>query len=222
MKKQQLIITGVIISIVIIAIIIYKKMISNKANSLPENSQTSKSANTGKSIAGFSCKYGNEFPLRYGSCGEKVKELQKILNIRAPVQITVDGQFGYKTQARVLTKFGKTSITENDWNTFVKTLEKDVEIMETNVTEIKSDFDIVKLVVDINSDLSQTYLIGRREAYPWDILANQSVENLKKIATEYIKTYKKDLAEAVEDASFNFSTDVDNRILSGLKAAKQA
>lgn len=219
MKKQQLIIAGVILGIIILIVLLYKKIVKPRLETVKEAQTPSKTANIGNAIVGFSCKYGDEFPLKYGSCGNKVKELQRYLKINA------DGQFGPKTQAAVLAKFGDKVVTEAAWNS--PTVGKEnISSSTTNIdsqkeiTEIKSTDDITKLVIAINADVSQAYLTGRTEEYPWDILAQQSVENLRRISDKYKSVYGKNLYDVVDRASFNFTTDVDNRILSGLKAAE--
>lgn len=219
MKKEQLIITGIILGIIILIVLLYKKIVKPRLATVKEAQTPSKTANIGNAIVGFTCKYGDSFPLRYGSCGEKVKELQRYLKINA------DGQFGPKTQAAVLAKFGDKIVTESMWNspTVGKESNSSTPISidkPREITEIKSSDDITKLVVDIHSDLSQAYLTGRTEEYPWDVLAQQSVENLRKISDKYKSVYGKNLRDAVDRASFNFTTDVDNRILSGLEAAQ--
>lgn len=58
----------------------------------------------------------NEFPLRKGSSGDKVAQLQTILNSKYKAGLTVDGKFGAKTEA-ALKKIGKAlAVSESLFN----------------------------------------------------------------------------------------------------------
>lgn len=50
----------------------------------------------------FSCMFGNEFPLRFGSCGENVSKWQTYIKQNINPNIAVDGKFGEETE--MLTK----------------------------------------------------------------------------------------------------------------------
>ncbi|MEQ8624477.1 MAG: peptidoglycan-binding domain-containing protein [Vicingaceae bacterium] len=65
-----------------------------------ENSDSGFSSSSDTTKSGF-CKYTG-FPLRHGSCGNEVKDLQRYLNIKLlppRVQLKVDGKMGNKTIA---------------------------------------------------------------------------------------------------------------------------
>ena len=68
--------------------------------------------NAQKNSSGF-CKHKG-FPLRYGSCGDEVKDLQRLLNRmkRPPSKLlTVDGKFGKRTEAASKKELGTTSVS---------------------------------------------------------------------------------------------------------------
>jgi len=70
---------------------------------------------TNKKPSGF-CKYSG-YPLRYGSCGKEVKELQQLLNqmIRPPhAYLKVDGKFGAKTKTMAKYYLQKDQISQVD------------------------------------------------------------------------------------------------------------
>lgn len=46
----------------------------------------------------FSCMFGNEFPLRFGSCGENVSKWQTYIKQNINPNIAVDGKFGAETE----------------------------------------------------------------------------------------------------------------------------
>lgn len=59
------------------------------------------------------CKHKG-FPLRYGSCGDEVKDLQRLLNriIRPPLTLLkVDGKFGKKTEVASKKELGSKSVS---------------------------------------------------------------------------------------------------------------
>lgn len=67
---------------------------------------------TAPTSSGF-CKYKG-FPLRIGSCGNDVKDLQRLLNrIMLPpkTQLKVDGKFGKKTAAASKRELGSSSVS---------------------------------------------------------------------------------------------------------------
>jgi len=55
----------------------------------------------------------SEFPLKRGSKGDKVKELQKFLNIKYSSGLVVDGDFGPKTQGALNTATGLSQVSES-------------------------------------------------------------------------------------------------------------
>ncbi len=69
------------------------------------------------------CKYSDDFPLRKGSCGEKIKELQKRL-LKRGIDLGssgenndgVDGKFGELTLNGVKKVSGKSTLTEKAFN----------------------------------------------------------------------------------------------------------
>jgi len=59
------------------------------------------------------CKYGDSFPLKYGSCGKKVKALQQILQLKGADlgAAGIDGKYGEKTQTATEKYFRVSSVT---------------------------------------------------------------------------------------------------------------
>lgn len=66
----------------------------------------------------------DSFPLSFGSKGERVKELQRILNYikiqNKEKQITVDGYFGKETLDNCQSLLNVSKVTEADFNKFKK------------------------------------------------------------------------------------------------------
>jgi len=65
-----------------------------------ENDQLAENDSSTSSGASGFCRYGDEFPLRYGSCGNKVKAFQQLLQAKGADLGTggIDGKYGTKTQ----------------------------------------------------------------------------------------------------------------------------
>jgi peptidoglycan hydrolase-like protein with peptidoglycan-binding domain len=79
------------------------------------------SSSSGSSSPSGFCRYDDSFPLKHGSCGNKVTALQKILHVLgADLGNTgskgdgVDGKYGDKTQAAVKKFMGKTTVSQAD------------------------------------------------------------------------------------------------------------
>ena len=65
----------------------------------------------------FSCKYRDTiFPLRYGTCGNNVRILQRFLNKSYSKNLVVDGAFGPKTKQALQTTTGKSVVTKQFFN----------------------------------------------------------------------------------------------------------
>lgn len=66
------------------------------------------------------CKYTG-FPLRFGSCGNEVKDLQRYLNIKVlppRVRLKVDGKMGNKTIALLKHIEGISSVSQSQFTKF--------------------------------------------------------------------------------------------------------
>lgn len=88
-----------------IVFILYRRLV--KADKQPSSYQSEYSKKT------RFCKYQG-FPLRYGSCGNEVIQLQRLLNTMTKAPLTllkVDGQFGSMTQNRSKLLLGTTTVT---------------------------------------------------------------------------------------------------------------
>lgn len=106
MKKKQLIFTGVVTLIAtVIGIIIYKKS-KNQKPGLPIEENTIIDNSISSSL-------NKNLPLKKGSKGEEVKELQKTLGA-----LTIDGDFGSKTDNRLWDVFRISQITLNELKSF--------------------------------------------------------------------------------------------------------
>ena len=72
----------------------------------------------------FSCMYGNEFPLQFGSCGSNVEKWQTYLNSKRGENLAVDGKFGFLTESATkrhpafgnLSTFNQGKVSEVDFN----------------------------------------------------------------------------------------------------------
>jgi len=65
----------------------------------------------------FSCKYRDTiFPLRYGTCGNNVRTLQRFLNSRYSKNLVVDGAFGPVTKQTLQSTTGKSVVTKQFFN----------------------------------------------------------------------------------------------------------
>lgn len=111
MNPKKLII-GVVITIVLIAVgyFIYKKFIK------PTPEPESDTDNQGKPITWTV----DEFPLKQGSKGNRVKQLQAGLNILKNANLDIDGKFGTKTMAELKEHFNLEQLTESAYNTYIK------------------------------------------------------------------------------------------------------
>ena len=61
----------------------------------------------------------DEFPLKKGSSGAKVKQLQAGLNIQKKNNLVLDGKFGEKTLAALKEGFGVDTLSEANYNTYI-------------------------------------------------------------------------------------------------------
>jgi len=72
----------------------------------------------------FSCMYGNEFPLQFGSCSSNVEKWQTYLNSKRGENLAVDGKFGFLTESATkrhpafgnLSTFNQGKVSEVDFN----------------------------------------------------------------------------------------------------------
>jgi hypothetical protein len=72
----------------------------------------------------FSCMYGNEFPLQFGSCGSNVEKWQTYLNSKRGENLAVDGKFGFLTESATkrhpafgnFSTFNQGKVSEVDFN----------------------------------------------------------------------------------------------------------
>ena len=109
--SKPVLITIVFIVIAIIAAVVYF-LFFNKKPPVPESNVD----NAGNKINWTS----DEFPLKKGSSGTKVKELQAALNILKNNNLATDGKFGEKTLAALQEGFKVDSLSEANYNTYIK------------------------------------------------------------------------------------------------------
>ena len=102
----------VIVIIAIIAAVIYFVFASKKSKAIPE----SNTDNLGKKISWTD----DEFPLKKGSSGIRVKQLQTGLNIIKNNNLAIDGKFGEKTLSALKEGFNIESLSEANYNTYIK------------------------------------------------------------------------------------------------------
>ncbi len=121
-NTKPYIIVGIVLFVVAILIIIYvkffkKKVIVNPSNDTPADTKRQWS--------------NDEFPLKLGSQGLKVKYLQAGLNIAYNSRLATDGKLGEKTAAVLKENTGADSISEQVYN----------DIIEPKMTLIKKYLD---------------------------------------------------------------------------------
>ena len=107
------IIIVVIISLIVAAYFLLKDKIFGKSDSKGDKPNTpagsSQVINSGT----------DEFPLKVGSKGLKVKQLQAGLNLKNNAKLDVDGKFGSKTQSALKKYYGITSLSQYDYDKYV-------------------------------------------------------------------------------------------------------
>ena len=150
MRGKKIIIVLIILAIVaVVTVLILRKRKNNSSSSNSSGNRTS-SGNSGNSSSvqdtqgnAATITGGNDnFPLRYGSRGTRVRGLQYIINGVSGNSslLTVDGIWGKKTDAAVKQYIARTgSINYNEWETFVplwnkykEALKKDREFASNN------------------------------------------------------------------------------------------
>jgi len=104
MKKKTLIIIVLLIIFAIIITFITIKV--KKRNNL--SSSTNSSSNSGT------------FPLKQGSRGTEVKNVQNMLNKIIPADLEVDGIFGPKTEASLQKRVGLRQLTKKQYEKFIE------------------------------------------------------------------------------------------------------
>lgn len=104
---------------------LYKKL-KKDSNSTKDTSKKSGSTTpaitTPTSSTSSSSSPKSEFPLKKGSKGPLVRELQTAINVLLPlplVRLTVDGDFGTKTETALNTVHGYPIITKNDFDKLI-------------------------------------------------------------------------------------------------------
>ena len=109
--SKPVLITIVVIVLAIIAAVVYFLFFNKKPPTGETDIDTS-----GNKINWTS----DEFPLKQGSSGTKVKELQAALNILKNNNLATDGKFGAKTLAALQEGFKVDSLSEANYNTYIK------------------------------------------------------------------------------------------------------
>lgn len=112
MNKPAKIIIGIVITIILIAVgyFLYKKFA--KPVPVPESDIDTQ----GKKISWSD----DEFPIKKGSSGNRVKQLQAGLNILNNENLALDGKFGDKTLAALNEHYKVTQLSEAAYNTYIK------------------------------------------------------------------------------------------------------
>ncbi len=138
MKGKKIIIVLIILAIVaVVTILILRKRKNNSSSSNSSGNRTSSgnssnSSSGGSSSSSSSSSGNDDFPLRYGSRGTRVRGLQKIINGVSGNSslLTADGIWGKKTDAAVKQYIARTgSINSNEWQTFVPLWNKYMEAL---------------------------------------------------------------------------------------------
>lgn len=87
----------------------------------------------GPSSSGYKAPSGS-FPLQKGSKGEKVQYLQRYLNTYHAAGLTVDGNFGAKTENALKKALNIIKVSESDYNKYVSQVIGDVVSKKTKKT----------------------------------------------------------------------------------------
>lgn len=124
LKKHQTSVTAGLVLIALLVVYFYRENLKTafqKNTILPSNAATLASTESSSVSASSSNNASNDTPLKKGSTGEKVKELQRLINVkhqnytpRLAPNLVVDGQFGTKTEILLKKYTGKTSISINE------------------------------------------------------------------------------------------------------------
>lgn len=112
MSKKIIITIVIIITLSAIGFFLYTKFIKPKPESEDENKNSS--SGSGNSGTGSS-----EFPLKSGSKGMKVKQLQAGLNLLKKTKLDVDGKFGPKTLAALKKHFNISQVSQYDYDQYI-------------------------------------------------------------------------------------------------------
>ncbi|HPI31242.1 MAG TPA: peptidoglycan-binding domain-containing protein [Bacteroidales bacterium] len=112
-NKTPILIFIVIIALIATAIFLFKDKIFGK----PDKAEDDKENKT--TASGTAPSSNNEFPLKNGTKGLKVKQLQAGLNILKKTNLNIDGKFGPKTEKALKKHFGITKLTEYDYDKYV-------------------------------------------------------------------------------------------------------
>lgn len=133
--KAKFVIAIIILASVAVAVYFFLKKRKNGGDSNGGGSSSSSSSgSSSNSSSSSSSGSGNDnFPLRYGSRGTRVRGLQYIINGVSGNSslLTVDGIWGKKTDSAVKQYIARTgSINYNEWETFVPLWNKYVEALK--------------------------------------------------------------------------------------------
>lgn len=122
--KKAFIIIAVVL-FVAIAAFLYKRSKKSKddeTNNNKTNGTTSNGSGTGGTTSSIT--YTNDnFPLKKGSKGPRVKNLQKFLNWKG-YNLTVDGYFGEKTAAALLNANNMTKVEQSYYDEWMNLMEQ--------------------------------------------------------------------------------------------------
>lgn len=121
MTKKNIMIFSVLVAISLIAGGIYYFGIKRKTlKSLFKKrgeveDEDIKKAEQGVPVVSKFCKRGDDFPIRHGSCGDRVRQLQIVLNKNYNEKLDMDGKYGDDSEDAYKKHFKTKNVSQQKW-----------------------------------------------------------------------------------------------------------
>lgn len=186
---------------------------SKKQKDLINGGNNNNTATGTNEINGFQCIFGDEFPLRYGSCGNKVGTLQEKLNY-AGESLVVDNKFGKKTRDALVAQYGKEKIMDREeFENIGLKEEKDVsnQTVDGIFTNLQSKIDDGNYLMWTDDGSDEVY----------ESILKLSDDNLYKLAQMWKNRFDNTLYDFIDRRYFSRLTDVDTRIKQRLESIEE-
>jgi len=217
-NSKLIIIILIVISVIAAAFFLLKdKLFKNNTDDDPEKK-------TSPTPGGVSIVTDSEFPLKKGSRGLKVKQLQAGLNILKKAGLDVDGKFGTKTEKALNKNFGITKLSQYDYDKYVYPYLDQINL-EINKTSSYSGTDAIGKNAYSNTDNTEIYPavkvfgvgdfleIGEVKGYTPDLDKPGSISNEGILLGSIEQIYDKYFLILAPDGSRIFSKQSQTNIL---------